>query len=148
MLAPFAGMACAAPRASTQVPPLTAPTTERAVRLVSVHVGETDWVGTQAAMLRRFVELPFRLYTTVKDGQIQHVSETWRRITGDTPALVAEYSTAMNAAKTWNGLARCFLSRFLALALALAPAPAPAPAVAPALTTPNPDPKPSPSPEP
>ena len=126
MLAPFAGMACATPRASTQVPPLTAPTTERAVRLVSVHVGETDWVGTQAAMLRRFVELPFRLYATVRDGQIQHVSETWRRITGDTPALVAEYSTAMNAAKTWNGLARCFLSRFLCLAPALAPAVAPA----------------------
>ena len=91
-----------------------------------MHVGETDWVGTQAAMLRRFVELPFRLYTTVRDGQIQHVSETWRRITGDTPALVAEYSTAMNAAKAWNGLARCFLSRFLCLAPALAPAVAPA----------------------
>jgi hypothetical protein len=92
------------------MPPLTAPTTERVVRLVSVHGGETDWVATQAAMLVRYVDLPFRLYTTVRDGQIGHVSETWLRITGDTPALVANYSTAMKAAQTWNGPTRCFLS--------------------------------------
>ena len=129
MLCAFAGMACAAPRAraSTQMPPLTAPTTERVVRLVSVHGGETDWVATQAAMLVRYVDLPFRLYTTVRDGQIGHVSETWLRITGDAPALVANYSTAMKAAQTWNG----------------DPNPNPNPN-----SNPNPNPNPNPDPDP
>ena len=106
MLAPL--VACATPQ-GTQMP-LTEPTTERIVRLVSVHGGETDWVPTQAAMLVRHVDLPFRLYTTVRDGQINHVSETWQRITGDEPAFIADYSTAMKAAKKWHGTARCVLS--------------------------------------
>ena len=106
MLAPL--VACVTPQ-GTQMP-LTEPTTERIVRLVSVHGGETDWVPTQAAMLVRHVDLPFRLYTTVRDGQINHVSETWQRITGDEPAFIADYSTAMKAAKKWHGTARCVLS--------------------------------------
>ena len=68
---------------SVYTPPLTEPTAERIVRLVSVHVGETDWGPTQAAMLVRYLELPFRLYTTVRVGHVDRVSETWRRITGD-----------------------------------------------------------------
>ena len=114
MLAPFAGMACATPRTTaagfTMPPSLTEPTTERVVRLVSVHGGETSWVSTQASMLVRYVDLPFRLYTTVRDGDVRRVSETWRRITGNGPAFIAEYSMAMKAAKTWHGPARCVLS--------------------------------------
>ena len=106
MLAPL--VACATPP-GTQVP-LTEPTAERIVRLVSVHVGETDWVPTQAAMLMRYLELPFRLYTTVREGHVDRVSETWRRITGDEPAFIADYGTAMKAARQWHGTARCVLS--------------------------------------
>ena len=110
MLASFAGIACAAPRTGTQMPPLTEPTTtKRVVRLVSVHGGETDWVPMQASMLVRYVDLPFRLYTTVRDGQIRHVSETWQRITGNKPAFVVDHSTAIKAAQTWHGPARCVL---------------------------------------
>ena len=106
MLAPL--VACATPP-GTQAP-LTEPTAERTVRLVSVHVGETDWVPTQAAMLVRYLELPFRLYTTVREGHVDRVSETWRRVTGDEPAFIADYGTAMKAARQWHGTARCVLS--------------------------------------
>lgn len=105
-------LSCAAAAAPQSLPmsSLTEPTTKRIVRLVSVHGGEVDWVPTQASMLVRHIDLPFRLYTTVRDSQIRYVSETWQRITGDKPAFIAEYSTAMKAAQIWHGPARCVLS--------------------------------------
>ena len=83
---------------------------ERMVRVVSVHVGDTDWVPTQASMLVRHVSLPFRLYTIVSDGRAEYVSGTWQRITGNKPAMAVAYSDAMKAADSWDGPARCVLT--------------------------------------
>ena len=40
----------------------------RHVRVVSVHVGISDWVGKQGEMVARYVDLPFSLYTSANDS--------------------------------------------------------------------------------
>ena len=40
----------------------------RHVRVVSVHVGVSDWVGKQGEMVARYVDLPFSLYTSANDS--------------------------------------------------------------------------------
>ena len=40
----------------------------RHVRVVSVHVGVSDWVAKQGEMVARYVDLPFSLYTSANDS--------------------------------------------------------------------------------
>ena len=82
---------------------------ERVVRVISVHVGEKDWVPMQASMLALHIDLPFRLYTTVNDGQGEYVSDTWKRLTGNGPALATQYSAVMQAASKHSWKDRCVL---------------------------------------
>jgi len=82
---------------------------ERTVRVISVHVGDKDWVPMQASMLALHIDLPFRLYTTVNDGQGEYVSDTWKRLTGNRPALATQYSAAMDAAHKHSWADRCVL---------------------------------------
>ena len=82
---------------------------ERVVRVISVHVGEKNFVPMQASMLALYIDLPFRLYTTVNDGQWENVSDTWKRLTGSRPALVTQYSAAMQAASKHSWKDRCVL---------------------------------------
>jgi hypothetical protein len=82
---------------------------ERVVRVVSVHVGEKDWVPMQASMLARHIDLPFRLYVTVNDGQGEYVSDTWKGLTGHRPALATGYSAAMHDVGKHSWQDRCVL---------------------------------------
>ena len=79
------------------------------MRVVSVHVGEKDWVPMQASMLARHIDLPFRLYATVNDGQGEYVSDTWKRLTGHRPALATGYSAAMHDVGKHSWQDRCVL---------------------------------------
>ena len=83
---------------------------KRVVRVISVHVGEKDFVAMQASMLALYIDLPFRLYTTVNDGQGQNVIDTWKRLTGSRPAVVTQYSTAVQSASKHSWRERCVLS--------------------------------------
>jgi hypothetical protein len=80
----------------------------RTVRVVSVHVGDTDWVPMQAAKLKEHLHLPFRLYATANDGQVQQLSDKWQRMTGSEPAVVVEHSTAMEEMRAEQH--RCILN--------------------------------------
>ena len=55
------------------VPPTPLPSAaddrrRRHVRVVSVHVGVSDWVAKQGEMVARYVDLPFSLYTSANDS--------------------------------------------------------------------------------
>ena len=61
------------PQPSRPVPPTPFQSTaddrrRRHVRVVSVHVGVSDWVGKQGEMVARYVDLPFSLYTSANDS--------------------------------------------------------------------------------
>ena len=61
------------PQPSRPVPPTPFQSTaddrrRRHVRVVSVHVGVSDWVAKQGEMVARYVDLPFSLYTSANDS--------------------------------------------------------------------------------
>ncbi len=69
----------------------------RRVRIVSVHTGDTDWVGQQGAQVSRNVDLPFSLYTSVNDGLEEETSKSWHAATGREPVYVVSNSSVMAA---------------------------------------------------
>ena len=105
----------------------------RHVRVVSVHVGVSDWVAKQGEMLARYVDLPFSLYTSANDslkartlapshqpcasasmalspiGCAQNATvHKWFVATGKAPAYVVSHREAI-AAET-SALSRCILN--------------------------------------
>ena len=89
-----------------------APHHPRRVRIVVSNVGESNetWVPVQARMVRRWVDLPFALYTSVNDGSEQSVSRHWQAHAAHTPALVVSHS-AIAASSNWRSLMdRCFFA--------------------------------------
>ena len=80
----------------------------RRVRIVSVHVGSSDWVPMQAGMVKKYVDLPFSLYTTVNDGTEDEMAMRWKEVTGEFPAYVAAHGKTIGREK--STLDRCMLN--------------------------------------
>ena len=80
----------------------------RRVRIVSVHVGTSDWVPMQAAMVARYVDIPFSLYASVNDGTEDEMARRWEEATGHAPEYVTAHSTVISKEK--HARARCILN--------------------------------------
>jgi hypothetical protein len=66
------------------------------VRIVSVHTGDTDWAGVQAAQVQKHVDMPFSLFTSVNDGAEEAVAAAWHAVTGKEPVYVVSNQTVMD----------------------------------------------------
>ena len=69
------------------------------MRIVSVHTGDTDWVGVQAAQVQKHVNMPFSLFTSVNDGAEEAVAAAWHAVTGKEPVYVVSNQTVMDTEK-------------------------------------------------
>ena len=61
---------------------------ERHVRVVSVHVGNSDWVSKQGEMVARYIDLPYSLYTSTDDFLQNETVHKWIVATGNAPAYM------------------------------------------------------------
>tara|TARA_B100000795_G_scaffold19004_1_gene12610 strand:- start:1135 stop:4881 length:3747 start_codon:yes stop_codon:yes gene_type:complete len=81
---------------------------ERHVRVVSVHVGNSDWVSKQGEMVQRYIDIPFSLYTST-DGFLQNETvHKWIAATGNAPAYMVTRED-LRAAET-TLIERCILN--------------------------------------
>ena len=69
------------------------------MRIVSVHTGDTDWVGVQAAQVQKHVNMPFSLFTSVNDGAEEAVAAAWHAVTGKEPVYIVSNQTVMDTEK-------------------------------------------------
>ena len=83
-------------------------TQARRVRIVSVHTGDTDWIGQQAAQVQKHVDLPFSLFTSVNDGEEEAAAAAWHGVTGKEPVYVVSNETVMRSEKV--AIARTILT--------------------------------------
>merc|ERR1719345_213557 len=75
-------------------------TQARRVRIVSVHTGDTDWIGQQAAQGQKHMDgLPFSLFTSVNDGEEEAAAAAWHSVTGKEPVYVVSNETVMRSEK-------------------------------------------------
>ena len=80
----------------------------RRVRIVSVHVGTSDWVPMQANMVAKYVDIPFSLYASVNDGTEDEMARRWEEATGRAPEYVTTHSRVVSKEK--SARARCILN--------------------------------------
>ena len=81
---------------------------KRHARVVSVHVGNADWVSKQGEMVARYIDVPFSLYMSTDRSIQNETTQKWVNATGNTPAYVVAREDLRDAETTL--IERCILN--------------------------------------